>query len=166
MPKESLTREELTERLRAIADEEVEKPEFHGAMCYEPMVPQPAMIKCDICGCNIEVDTIQKNINSYLKHTATAIRKLNYDAKIDCFCSKCFSVVKLNTNKKTPYYVFFFKAKGDLTYHKALITDSNDLEIILSFLRNKNKYKVDSYNEGLIKDNLDVIERMTGIAIK
>ena len=167
MPKESLTREELTERLRAIADEEVEMPVLHGAMCYDPMAPNPVIMKCELCGSDIETDTWQENTVTSCKTTVKKMKKLKYDVKVEFLCEQC--ICKLGfKNKKifSPGNVFFFKTKDDKKYHLAISNDEDDYNAVLAFLGNECAYSNSRDGIERLKDNLGVIKRMTGISIK
>ena len=167
MPKECLTREELTERLKVIAKQKTRKSNSFCAMCYittTPSEPQKNVIKCDLCGNKIETyDYFQDNINE-LKKIVRTINRLTYKAKIQCVCKECASILGFETNEPITE-VFYFKAKGDKKYHLAVALDSYDYDIVAAFLANEPFYYEYGGSEGRVKDHLDVIERMTGISI-
>ena len=167
MPKESLTREVLTERLRAIADDTLPIPVCEGAMCYEPTMAQFVIIKCDLCGCDIETDTWQENTVTSCKKLVKKMKKLKYDVKVEFLCKQCICKLGFNHNKiDSPCNVFFFKTKDDKKYHLAISNDEDDYNAVLAFLENESWYS-NSY-DGIerIKDHLGIIKRMTGISTK
>ena len=45
-----LSKEELINRLKAIAADNTPRIENPGAMCYSPMVPSQEHFSCEICG--------------------------------------------------------------------------------------------------------------------
>jgi hypothetical protein len=64
------------------------------------------------------------------------------------------------------YYVFYFKTKEQQEYNIVQCSDEDAYKAVLAFLKNEQSY-TDYYDAThLIKDELDVIKKMTGISIE
>lgn len=169
MSKECLTREELTERLKAIAKQETIEPiSGPNAMCYSPRFFEPVSVKCDSCGNDIKTDDEFEEKLVKIKSFVKNINQLTFRAKIQCVCKKCATKLGFE-NEIAPIVVFYFKAKGDKDFRLAISEDPDDYEVVESFLVYNLVYnKIPSLppeSEGIIKGNIDVIERMTGISV-
>lgn len=158
-----LTKEELVEQLKAIANDETEVTLRMGAMCYSPMDPLKKDVKCDSCGKVIynyllsEWISIKKNVNK--------IKELGYDAKVECLCHDCVKKLgipyeKGNISYEFPNFVFYFKAKEQTDYHIVVSNVEYDYEVLTAFLNNE---KV--LDDTLVKNELHRIKRMTGLSI-
>ena len=159
----ALTKDELIARLKEISTREVLIAPFEGAMCYETSLSDIKKVKCQICGHYVLKDNFfcdeRKTINKIIKH----INKLGYDAKAEFRCGKCMQQV---FNKKTDSgIIFYFKANGDRSYHKTVSDDSYDYLAVNALLEDDEIY-LGSRDEGLLlKDNIKIIKKMTGIKI-
>ena len=168
----NLGREELIMRLKEMANAEVlpmeERP--MGAMCYSISLPEPIYtFVCPKCGRTVEnLRTDPRNhflsIASYVKK----IRMLGYDAKIEQACSICSGIDYSFDLFGRPYGVnilFYFRFKGEETYHKTIANNWRMYEAVLAFLRDKNEYFVDHGDLMYVSENQAIIEKMLGIKI-
>lgn len=169
--KKSLSKEELIEQLKRIAQTEVDIPIHLGAMCYEPAVSEAKIVKCEKCGKDIILFDCEGKDVSYLKTIVEKIKKLGYDSKIERLCSECVSkqglgsLVEEELYEKYPYYVFYFKSNNQQEYHMAISDNENDYNAVLAFLKNEISFTDDYDATCLVKDYLDAIKKMTGISI-
>ena len=159
----SLTKDELIARLKDISTREVLIPPFEGAMCYQTAMCDTKKVKCQICGHYVLKDTFfcdeRKTITKIVKH----INQLGYDAKTEFRCGKCMQKV---FNKITDSgIIFYFKAKGDKSYHKTVSDDSCDYMAVSALLEDEETFLGSRDEVLLLKDNVKIIKRMTGIKI-
>ena len=64
------------------------------------------------------------------------------------------------------YYVFYFKTKEQENYHLAISNDEDDYNAVIAFLKNEKSYTDFFDNTHLVREELSLIERMTGISIE
>ena len=131
----ALTKDELIARLKDISTRKVPKELDEGAMCYETTICYDQKVKCQICGHYVLKDTFfcdeRKTITEIVKH----INQLGYDAKTEFRCEKCMQKV---FNKQTDSgIIFYFKAKGDKSYHKTVSDDSYDYMAVSALLEDE-----------------------------
>jgi hypothetical protein len=99
------------------------------------------------------------------------IENLGFDAKIEQLCSDCVAKLGLQDENGDAYwdgemyYVFYFKTKEQENYHIAVANDEDDYDAVIAFLKNEKSYTDFYDNTHLIKEEQDLIERMTGISI-
>ena len=167
-----LTKDELIEQLKALTNDETDITESMGAMCYSPAPPEPVMAKCDSCGKQIQEMSWRKIDRNILDKKIRTIEKLGFDAKIEQLCSECAGKLGLKDEEGDElydhemYYVFYFKTKEQENYHLAVSNDEDDYNAVIAFLKNEKTYTDFFDNTHLIKDELPLIERMTGISIE
>jgi len=167
-----LTKEELIEQLKNIAKDETEPTMSVGAMCYSPCPPEPTKVKCESCGKEIEEYSWGQYIEEKIRKRVQAIQKLGYDAKVERLCAVCAGKMGLKDedgeplNEDSMHYVFYFKTKEQDTFNLAVSNSEDEYNAVLAFLKNEKTY-TDYYDAThLIKDELDLIKRMTGISIE
>ena len=171
MEKKSLSKEELIEQLKALANQEVDQPMHMGAMCYSPAMPERHTVKCESCGKEIEeFGWRQANVN-LIKKKINEIKRLGYDAKVENICSECAVKLGVTDEDGEPlseyslHFIFYFKTKDQEEYHLAASNSEDDYNAVIAFLKNEPTY-TDYYDATrLIKDELDLIKYMTGISI-
>lgn len=179
-----LSRKELVERLRAIAEDDTPRVEHCGAMCYSPSLidfDRKIRLKCDCCGANIDVhdDEEYKNIFSLVRN----IKSLGYDAKVEMICEDCAKKFCENNSItiKNSYrddfdlkkdarlyslnYLFYFRLSDDADYHCVIDNDSYHYKSLLTFLENEDMYLGDYDESHYLADEIDVIEFMTGLKL-
>ena len=171
MEKKSLSKEELIEQLKALARQEIDMPMHMGAMCYSPAMPTPKTVKCESCGKEIEEFGWRQTNGDLIKKKVNEIKRLGYDAKVEALCSECAAKLGLTDEDGEPlreyclHHVFYFKTKEQEEYHLAVSNNEDDYNAVIAFLKNEPTY-TDYYDATHpIKDELDLIKRMTGISI-
>ena len=148
-------REELVQRLKSMAEEEVVPPDEKLMItCYYPISETHKFI-CPRCG-RIALDhNIRGNLHA-ITSMIEKMKQLGYDVKIEQVCSICSG-----SNGKHPLDVdilFYFRFKGMETYHVAIANHSRAYKVVLDFLCSKNPYYDSEYYK-------DIIENMLGIKI-
>ena len=147
-------REELIQRLKAMAEEEVVPPDTNLIMtCYYP-ISETHKFTCPRCG-RIALDhNVRGNLHAIIS-MVEEMKQLGYDAKIERVCSICSG-----SSGKHPLDVdtlFYFRFKGMETYHVTVANHSPAYKVVLDFFRSKNPYYDSKYK--------DIIEDMLGIKI-
>lgn len=167
-----LTKEELVEQLKAIANEETEVTMSMGAMCYSPAPPEPKKAKCESCKKEITEMSWMSPGERTIRNKVQVIKELGYDAKVERLCSECTGKLGLKDEDGDTlgdyrlYYVFYFKTKEQDSYNIAIANCEEDYDAVIAFLKNEKTY-TDYYDAThLIKDELPLIKRMTGISIE
>lgn len=182
MPNKPLSRNELVERLKAIANEDVPKMGRLIALCYEmssPFTTKRAV--CDVCRSEIlysEWDTASEVVKVVRK-----IRNLGYDAKVEVICKKCAEEIKMELNPlaksiddkewdmfkdfwiRDLNFLFYFRLSEQEDYHRVIVSMYSDFGALLALLENKPLF-TDSRNKVYyLADEIDVIEFMTGLKL-
>lgn len=183
MMEKQFTREELSERLKELANDETRIPIHRGAMCYEPAMPCLQKTRCSHCGKRFKFYDYD-GFDSYENYLLEQIRGLGYDAYIESWCPSCAAkeglisgeeaeetlneVRMADEERYVPDYVgrcvmFFFRLKGEEKYHRALLRDHNDLKALCAFLRQEKSYEGDFGRTVPLRDRIDMIQELTGI---
>lgn len=172
MEKKPLSKEELIAQLKELSEREI--PQDQGlsivAMCYST-VPMRLKIKCDSCGREI-MEMVFLMDPEKIKDVVEQIKDLGYDAKVEFLCPDCAAKagIKINDCKwkysDQIYGVFYFKAKGQKEYHVAASKEINNYKAVLAFMKNEPSYT--NYFDEIcqIKDNLNIINHLTGISVE
>ena len=106
-----------------------------------------------------------------IKKQVEKIKALGYDAKVEHICADCINKLGITDEDGDAfteglYYVFYFKTKEQQEYNIVQCSDEDAYKAVLAFLKNEQSY-TDYYDAThLIKDELDVIKKMTGISIE
>ena len=131
----NVEREELIQRLKAMAEEEVLPPVQRpkGAMCYCPAVPDTIYtFTCPRCGRIVkELDYDSRYKLDEISSLVEDMKQLGYDVKTERVCSICSG-----SNGKHPLDVdtlFYFRFKGMDTYHVAVANHSRAYKVVLDF---------------------------------
>ena len=171
MEKKPLSKEELIKQLKAISETEVPDSIHMGAMCYCPAPAPHCVVKCESCCKQIELFEFETE-SARITKIVNEIKELGYDVKIKCVCSECAAKLGITQEDGKPldddsiYHVFYFKANGQDQYHVAESSYQEEYKVVLAFLKNELSYR-DSYDwEHFVKEDLDVIKKMTGISIE
>ena len=176
--KTPLTKEELVERLKAIATDDTPRIEHPGAMCYCPLLPTYKHTKCDDCGCDIIYDEFD---DTRIKKTVQEIAQLGYDVKLTTLCKACAEKLKneLFPNMKSrgeedydwkndvyiekTNYVFYFRTTADVEYHRAISNNIYQYKALLTLMHNEPMYGGIYDESHYLADETDTLEYMTGI---
>lgn len=160
-------REELIQRLKAMAEEEVLPPGQRpwGAMCYSPVAPNMTYtFTCPRCGRIVkELDYDSRYELHKIASMVNEMKQLGYDVKIERVCSICSG-----SSGKHPLEVdtlFYFRFKGMEAYHVVVANNLQAYKIALAFLRSENAYYGDRDELEYVSEHRDVIEEMLGIKI-
>ena len=160
-------REELIQRLKSMAEEEVLPPEERpmGAMCYSPAAHNKTYtFTCPRCGRIVkELDYDSRYELHKIASMVKEMKQLGYDVKIERVCSICSG-----SSGKHPLDVdilFYFRFNGMETYHVAVANRSWVYKVVLSFLRSENAYYGDREELEYVSEHRDVIEKMLGVKI-
>ena len=128
-------REELVQRRKSMAEEEVVPPDEKLMItCYYPIY-ETHKFTCPRCG-RIALDhNIRGNLHA-ITSMIEKMKQLGYDVKTERVCSICSG-----RSGKHPLYVdtlFYFRFKGMETYHVAVANHSRAYKVVLDFLCSKN----------------------------
>lgn len=185
MENKPLSKEELIAQLKELSEREIPQDlEFHGAMCYSP-APMELHTKCDSCGRRIVESGFFLMNPEKIKDAVEQIKALGYDAKVEFLCPDCAAkvgimVIKSEDSNQTLFSslvkkltpcdrvlcVFYFKAKGQEEYHIAESNEISDYKAVLAFLKDEPTYTGNFDRINQIKDNLNIIKRLTGISVE
>lgn len=184
MKDKPLSRKELIERLKSIAEEDIPREKIMGAKCYMPVF-KPQRLFFYVCDCcrrfaDFERSDYEQNVIS----DVNSIKALGYDVKIEVFCKDCAEKFAKQNNltvkwsweaddfdlKKDVYFehlnfVFYFKLPEDNDYHCVLNNRYYHYKLLLAFLKNENGLFLRRYGEHYLADEIDVIEFMTGLKL-
>ena len=152
----NVEREELIQRLKAMAEEEVVPPDEKLMItCYYP-ISETHKFTCPRCGRIVkELDYYSRYELHKIASLVKKMKQLGYDVKTERVCSICSG-----RSGKHPLDVdilFYFRFKGMGTYHVTVANHSPAYKVVLDFLRSKNPYYDSKYK--------DIIEDMLGIKI-
>lgn len=171
MVKKSLSKGDLIEQLKALASQKTNYQKLMGAMCYSPSMPTPHTAKCEYCGKEIEEYDWRQNNHDLIKEKVAEIVHLGYDAKVERICSECVQILGI-TGKNRDYshenilhHIFYFKTKEEKKYHLSVSNNEDDYNAVIAFLKNEPTYTDYYDNTHIIKEELDLIKRMTDIGI-
>lgn len=178
--KKKLSKEELIERLKAIAEEEVPEIRNFGAMCYEQMAPPLLEDTCDRCGNTIKFIGWR---NGDIPAIVQKIANLGYDAKVETLCEECCAKIKeelypgIEDEIKIDdehhiwvscigrNYLFYFRTKDSEPYHKAIADSYYYYQAVLAFLEGKSSYRGDHDEDNFLTEEMYILEFMTGLKI-
>ena len=160
----NVEREELIQRLKAMAEEEVVPPDTNLIMtCYYP-ISETHKFTCPRCGRIIkELDYDSRDELNKITSLVEEMKQLGYDVKTERVCSVCSG-----SSGRHPLDVdtlFYFRYKGMEAYHVAVANRSWIYKVVLSFLRSENAYYGDRDNLKYVSEQRDVIEEMLGIKL-
>ncbi|MCL2529463.1 MAG: hypothetical protein FWE41_03930 [Coriobacteriia bacterium] len=157
-----LTRDELNERLRELAENPDETLIVMGAMCYEtmPVEPEYKHLACSTCNANAKIEDWRMESLERIEAVVNEIISEGFDVTLDVSisCERCTGTdsVRIRT-------IFGIKFKGDANYHLVETSNVSDYEVLLAFLQGEETY--DAGGDWIYPLYLrqDVIEKMTGL---
>lgn len=151
-------REELIQRLKAMAEEEVlpREQRLMGAMCYCPAAPDITYtFSCPRCGRIIkEFDYDSRDELNKITSLVEEMKQLGYDVKIERVCSICSGNSGMHPLDVDT--LFYFRFKGMETYHVTVANHSPAYKVVLDFLCSKNPYYDSEYYKDIIEDMLGI----------
>ena len=161
--KKPLTRQELQERMKTLAEKKVPNELATGAMCYKVAMPEDrAEYVCPVCG---HKTLYESQTGLYLNRDLTSCRGLvkglsQIGARLDesQFCKHC------NPDfKDTPSLCLITKYSGEEEEHKVCGIDEEDLIVLQEFLSGKVVHRDDYDYESPLKDRMSQISNLLGI---
>ncbi len=149
----NVEREELIQRLKTMAEEEVVQPDQELMItCYYP-ISETHKFTCPRCG-RIALDhNVRGNLHAIIS-MVEEMRQLGYDAKIERVCSICSGNSGMHPLDVDT--LFYFRFKGMETYHVAVANHSRAYKVVLDFLCSKNPYYDSEYYKDIIEDMLGI----------
>lgn len=152
----------LEKRLLELSRDTVEVSLETGAMCYDISGPMPVDYTCAECGhvTREKYDThIMYTVGS-ISEIVNQIKAMGYDVILDKseFCSVC---AKQEVGR--PELVFKIRFSDNSKYHVAKSNIEDHYRCLLEFLLGKDVYPDFFDTEVLIRERIDVIQRMTGL---
>lgn len=174
--KNKQTKKELIGKLKNLSDKAGKPKARKTAMCYSPAPPKPTTVYCEVCKKlitdhmssdeAIKGECIQRSVRSI-------IYSLGYDAKVTVMCAECASKLGIKdvngediTDQNKPYYVFYFKQKGQEEYHVSISDSWFDYNAVALYLKNRESPLKDSVYDWHIKGKEEIISRMTGYDVE
>ena len=162
----SFNRQELEERLKAMAEDEDMKTgeRSMGAMCYCPTMPEKVTLKCDQCGKKVEMRSGHE-MRNYVK----ALRKLGLDCKLELWCEDCCKGIKdISTIKKEEIlwaptnFAFYARLKPEDEYVRSFVF-LPELQTLYQFLINQNRYSSRYGVTHFVGEKTETVERLLGL---
>jgi len=157
-----LTREELNERLRELAENPDETEVVMGAMCYSPVErdPEYILLSCSTCNANAQFQDWQIWSLERIQATVNTMIREGFDAKLELIvsCKKC-----AEQDRASYRTVFGIRFKDDADYHLAESSNVTDYEIVLAFLQGETTYHDSADWVYPLYREQQVIKRMTGL---
>lgn len=174
--KQKQTKKELVDKLKKLSGKAAKPKGRKTAMCYSPAPPKPTTAYCEVCKKlitdhmssdeAIKGECIQRSVRSI-------IYSLGYDAKVTVMCAECASKLGIQdvngegiTDQNKPYYVFYFKQKGQEEYHVSISDSWFDYNAVALYLKNRESPLEDSIYDWHIKGKEEIISRMTGYKVE
>jgi hypothetical protein len=173
------TREELVKRLEKLAKSGTPWNLSHGAMCYSPAFPRYEKKPCPECERTMQVGEMDEILNSY-KIPLKRIQDQGVDAKliIPEHCPRCgfgldFCGMTWDERKElSPEELTARKFQLEIKYpdqpnvFRVELDKAFDLELMALFLQGKDRYKRFNEMEVALKDEVDRLKELFGIAEK
>jgi len=152
----------LEKRLTKLSNTKNKGPLAFGAMCYMMAEVKNVDYVCSHCNNTIPgrySNAVIGDIN-YIERIVAEIQDLGYDVILDKteYCPNC--------SKKTifePKLIFKIRFSNNTDYHIVKTNIVNEYKCLLAFLSNQDKYKGDYGREFPLHDNIDIIQKMTGL---
>ena len=174
--KQKRTKKDLVDKLKKLSGKVASHMPRKTAMCYSPAPPKPTTAYCEVCKKlitdhmssdeAIKGECIQRSVRSI-------IYSLGYDAKVTVMCAECASKLGIKdvngddiTDQNKPYYVFYFKPKGQEDYHVSISSSWFDYNAVALYLKNRETPLKDSVYDWHIKGKEEIISRMTGYDVE
>jgi len=162
-----LTREELNERLRALAELSESSDVdviIDGATCYMPLYREPEYtpLPCSTCSANAQMEDWQITSLESIQAIVNEMISAGFDVELDFIisCKQCAGGSSARYRA-----IFGIRFKDDADYHMVETTDITDYKILLAFLR-EDEYYIGDFGTGYpLYRQLEVIEKMTGLRV-
>ena len=172
-----LSKEELVERLKALAADETPKMRNMGAMCYSIAQPPAKQTLCDFCHCIIHY----WGREDIIKAMVGDMKMLGYDVKVRIVCPHCAQKTEAELLAKREsqdednykrikdmwpnniYHIFYIKVSPDIEYHRVIENDPDKYRTLLALLENRPMFSGNFGKLHYVDEEIEILEHMTGI---
>ena len=159
-----LTREELNERLRELAEKQNELEFVESAMCYAPYEGEIAYtpLPCSTCSAKAQMTDWQIESLERIQAIVNEMISEGFDVKLDVTisCKKCAD--EYSARFLTSFGIRF---TDDTDYHMVETSYAEDYEILLAFLRGEEFYADTVGLSFPLHQRQGVIKKMTGLTV-
>ena len=133
-----------------------------GAMCYEVSAPIKIDYQCSYCN-----EETKDRYDNWLvgeiqgiDAIVTQLKEKGYDVVLDKteFCEHCSKRIILN-----PELIFKIRFSDNGDYHEVRSNIQNEYQCLLEFILGNDKYQGDYGEEIALHDNIEIIQKMTGL---
>jgi hypothetical protein len=159
------SKQQIKEKLEALANAPAPENLKMGAMCYKMVAPPDrAEYICPVCGeRTVYTDDLARFIGKELPVCRTledSISGIGFDLDEKSFCKKC------SPDVKTPSLCLHTKYAGESDENTVCDINSYDMQLIYEFMKGKQVH-LDNYdNETPLKNYSDRLSQLLGITIK
>ncbi len=174
--KQKRTKKDLIGKLKKLSGKVASHMPRKTAMCYSPAPPKPTTVYCEVCKKLITDQMLSDeatNQELIEREVRQIVYSLGYDAKVTVMCAECASKLGVKdvngediTDQNKPYYVFYFKPKGQEEYHVSISGSWYDYTAVAIYLKNREKPLEDSVYDWHVKGKEEIINRMTGYDVE
>jgi len=159
-----LTREELNERLRELAEKQNELEFVESAMCYAPYEGEIKYtpLPCSTCSAKAQMTDWQIESLERIQAIVNEMISEGFDVKLDVTisCKKCAD--EYSARFLTSFGIRF---TDDTDYHMVETSYAEDYEILLAFLRGEEFYADTVGLSFPLHQRQGVIKKMTGLTV-
>jgi len=174
--KQKRTKKDLVDKLKKLSGKVVSHMPRKTAMCYSPAPPKPTTVYCEVCK-KLITDHMSSdeatNGECIQSRVRLIIYALGYDAKVTVMCAECASKLGIKdvngediTDQNKPYYVFYFKPKGQEEYHVSISGSWYDYNAVVAYLKNRETPIENAVYDRFVKGKEEIISRMTGYDVE
>lgn len=174
--KQKRTKKDLVDKLKKLSGKAASHMPRKTAMCYSPAPPMPTTVYCEVCK---KLITDHLSSDEAIKgeciqsRVRLIIYALGYDAKVTVMCAECASKLGIKdvngediTDQNKPYYVFYFKPKGQEEYHVSISGSWYDYNAVVAYLKNRETPIENAVYDRFVKGKEEIISRMTGYDVE
>ena len=166
LPFKSFNRQELEDRLKAMAEDEDMKTgeRSMGAMCYCPATPEKITVTCEQCGKQVEMRG-RHQMHDYVNE----LRKLGLDCKLELWCKDCCKGIQdISTTEKEEIlwapinFAFYARLKPEDEYVRSFVF-LPELQTLYQFLINQNRYSGRYGVTHFVGEETETVKRLLGL---
>lgn len=131
-----------------------------GAMCYESVIYRYIDYICPYCKDTIRGSSWDLNNRDAIESIFDKIKAEGYDVVLDKteFCPHCSG-----KSIDRPEYIFKMRFSSNADYHIARSNIASDYQCVLDFILGNEIFQRENESESAIHDNIDIIQKMTGL---
>ena len=166
LPFKSFNRQELEDRLKAMAEDEDMKTgeRSMGAMCYCPATPEKITVTCEQCGKQVEMRG-RHQMHDYVNE----LRKLGLDCKLELWCNDCCKGIQdISTTEKEEIlwapinFAFYARLKPEDEYVRSFVF-LPELQTLYQFLINQNRYSGRYGVTHFVGEETETVKKLLGL---